>query len=174
MKFNLIVLISLCYSAYLSTLNAADDMECALAMDALVGEFDKKSERVASYKSNGIDNRHYSELVTLKNGLSIEYSVGGCAHYAFSYTFRNSGFSASGDWKKDFAFIISLLQQAPEKNGDPPLSSVLIDLMNKEINSDKFDKSAGKDHYNINCGDAFCSVDYSDPNNIIVDYDFAL
>ena len=162
------------YSLILPNLNAEDE-GCHLSEDALVGIFDLSSKNISSHKPLGIDNRHFQEIVTLKSGLVIEYDVGGCAHYAYSYTFKNSGFKPSGDQTKDFEYVVNLIRQIPVTKENSDYIQILIGIVEKGKKSDWSKQAKGSNDYNLDCGgDAYCELNYDEPNEIYLSYDFPL
>lgn len=101
----------------LINVDASENPKCALIDEKLVPVLKHGSSKVVNSSEPKLGEDHVlQESIKLKNGLFVEYSVGGCEELFFSFSFE--GFilpDKSGDKKTMLAFSRRLLKRVPLK-----------------------------------------------------------
>lgn len=110
------------------------------------------------------------ETAELQDGTKITYAAGGCAHYAFSYTFENIPGGVPVEPDDPFAYALSLLAKIPFREGED--ESRILEASLKE-QQEKGIAAFENDIAQFSCGDAFCSLEFA-PDHVTIGYDFAL
>lgn len=155
MKITLLIAIT-CLS-----LNTFSQEECTLNSEAIKGNL---SGAKTVREKHGV-----TETLTLKNGVKITYQMGGCAHYAYSFTYENFGAEKLTEKKAILLLAEKLLRATPVK--DTSQSERFFQSM-KEAGNSKDKSESGI--LNLPCGDANCSIDVSEKGKLRIGYDFAL
>ncbi len=111
----------------------------------------------------------FEDSMLLKDGAEVLFSVGGCAHYSYSFTFSGKAIKIINDSKK-VARAKTLLTNLEVTNKIE--KTMLLEAINKSLK----DKSAKfKDGtISLPCGDANCALNDRDDGKVVVYYDFAL
>lgn len=149
-------------------LSACAEDECTLSKEAIkpaIRKADVKNYEKAFEK----DGRFLTEKAVLPSGISVTRTVGGCAHYAYSFTFENIPDSVKEAAANRFVLARNLLAQVPLVNDeyDP-----LLDTMKQEPPAAAISSELG-DTTEFACGDANCSIEATS-SGLTVGYDFAL
>jgi hypothetical protein len=112
--------------------------------------------------------RSLSETLTLQNGLHIKYTVGGCAHYVFSYEFTEIPENVSKEYEPiDLAIV--LMNSVPGFQEGP--HNFLTEMMKESKRKGDLPDDDG----NFGCGEARCSlVSNAEEKTLTLSYDFAL
>lgn len=108
--------------------------------------------------------RSLTETATLKSGVEVTYTVGGCAHYAFSYVFK--GFEAGKTDPLELAS--SLLKQVPLEDASEMATVLHILKTAQESNVPPEELKSG-----FACGDAWCLLKL-EAGTLVFAYDFPL
>ena len=167
MKYGIWFLILLCLRA---TPVKADE-ECALGMQAIkpamtVNEDLKQSHNITFDEQS----RHLTEKLILTNGLKITYTVGGCTHYDYEYTFENIP-KELFNGENGYDFAISLLKQIPGFESGTAQDLIHYLEKSRNIKMEKgFDEGAG-----FPCGETDCYLfAYNPDGSLKVGYNYPL
>lgn len=141
----------------------ADD--CTLSRDALVPLLSGKSKK-------NIQGRHLTESLLLADGVKVTYRVGGCAHYAYSFTYENMQPPPAMEKKALLDASVSLLQKTPiMKTVNAVNVKVLLQALERaRASGEQLEKGV----LTLPCGDANCTVDVSAPGKLTIEQDFPL
>jgi hypothetical protein len=108
-----------------------------------------------------------TEEIELADGTRIAFTVGGCAHYAWSLVFH----VRVTDPERRLDAAEALLRRTPM--GDP----LAVDMADRIKNRSRRAPRNPAGPWDIDCGDANCSVDATDDGTTLrleVGYDFPL
>lgn len=108
------------------------------------------------------------EWLKLKD-FKVTYETGGCAHYAYSFTYEAFGKVSLTDKKTAIDTALKFLNSTPvtNTNNRDRLIGVLKEAaISKNVLEDK--------RLSLPCGDAHCDLDLSEQGKLRVGYDFAL
>src|SRR5688572_13613820 len=153
------------FAAGIMPAHAEDD--CILNLEAL------QPVMRADLQDHAVDlnreERTLTETATLDDGTKVTYTVGGCAHFAFSYTFENmpGGMPSSGD---PIALLLELFATLPFRDNFD--ADILVNALKEKQDSGNaaFDETGKTD---LPCGDAVCVLTLKHAA-VTVSYDFAL
>lgn len=108
------------------------------------------------------------EWMKLKD-FKVTYETGGCAHYAFSFTYEDFGKVSLNDKKSAVDHALKFLNATPVSNADNR------DRMIRVLKEALASKNKLEDkRLSLPCGDANCELDLSETGKLRVGYDFAL
>lgn len=125
------------------------------------------------YRSAEVEVRNETERVVtqravFKTGEEVLFTGGGCAHLSYAFTYSGLKLSKK-DAKTVMSVAMNLLAKTPVTDGRKnPLLKALKDTHRKDA------KEIVAGQYELNCGDANCSVDSREAGVIQLKYDFAL
>lgn len=151
----------------LNLANASSD--CPLDLTQLNGALDPKSPKIQKMNPGKLVDYHFIESALLKNGWTVSFREGGCAHYGMIFTYEKETFSLPKSKKRRLAYVKELLNGTPMKDEDA--NRIFHGAIDKAKGSkDQFEDEQLK----LPCGDATCLLDLSDQKVIKIIYDFAL
>jgi hypothetical protein len=145
---------------------AADD--CALDLAALESKLIHDAPGVKSVAAPRVENRHLTETVRLADGVTVTFSIGGCAHFAYLFDYDLPS-ALSGSVADRLEATAKLLERTPARDG------MAVDLA-KKVRA-KLAAGVGAEPsdgpWSLDCGDAVCEVALK-PSGVQVGYDFPL
>lgn len=152
--------ITLLIALILINLNAFGQEDCTLNPEAI-----KSVLRGAKVEKQKHGLKEWLKLKDFK----VTYETGGCAHYAYSFTFEDFGKITLNEKKSAVDLALKFLNATPVSNVDNR------DRMIRVLKEAATSKNALEDkRLSLPCGDAHCELDLSDAGKLRVGYDFAL
>lgn len=151
---------TLIFALLLISFNASAQDDCTLSPEAIKSVL--KGGKVERQK-HGL-----KEWLKLKD-FKVTYEMGGCAHYAYSFTFEDFG-------KADLLSADNILKLSEKMLKETPVTS--SENLDRFLRSIKEAQSAKTKMNNqvlpLPCGDAFCEINLSEKSKLKISYDFAL
>ena len=147
------------------------DTECILDKAAikpalLVNKDDSEGFHTITRKS-----RQLSESLQLKNGMTIEFSVGGCAHYGYSFRFINIPQQITQNNKNPVDIALAVMDQVSLQADQEHLKSSFKETLKNAL---KTPQEMTDGSIFLECGDAICTLDVENNGNLSLNYDFPL
>lgn len=171
-----ILVLSLTILSSLAGVAARADDDCTLSANALVGALNLGSPQFQKGEFALVE-RVYTETVTFKDGVRLTYTVSGCEHYAFSYTFENLPKGDIKDARGAMLELVKRLNRLPLKGETDVTSlSVVVRALQKAA-PHAVNVPVVVDEYSLLSGDAnsaFTGAEVDGKLNLKVSYDFAL
>lgn len=135
---------------------------------------DSKSKHFVSVKKSVRDEQEKiltQNAVFKKGGVKLEFTIGGCAHYTYSFTYTNL---KQKDFTADQAFskAIELLKKTPTTKEGLALTTTLIEALESAAMNKIF--RPPNSSYDFSCTDAQCNLDASQKGQLKASYSFAL
>lgn len=148
---------------FLASPALAQEDECLLQLDSLTP--------VMENSTSNLDKEALSltETTQLEDGTKITYTAGGCAHYAFDFTFENIPGGVPAEPDDPFAYALALLDRAPLK--DTAIAEILQRSLKEQ--QEKGFAAFENNKTEFSCGDAFCALELA-PEHVTIGYDFAM
>ncbi len=137
-----------------------------------VSVFDKKSNKYKKVSDSKLIKYGFEDSATLQDGTLVTMTLGGCAHYGYTFSFSGIGVKPikNNNTKEKISRAISLL-----KNLDVTEKSQTNELIQALQSSTKTPpQTQGEGVYSLPCGDATCELVDSGINKIKISYSFAL
>ncbi len=131
--------------------------------------FKQESKKLAKSFPSKVGKYFFEDKVELKDGTEVTYSVGGCAHYGYSFLFKGKKISRAKDAEK-LARVESLLKSL-ELNGEDERNS-LLGALAKAKKAPLSQQIPGV--FMLPCGDANCEIVDKGDGELKIIYDFAL
>lgn len=136
--------------------------ECILNRSEIIPVMQPAPHIRSSYSAEW-DHKHQilTETLTLENGLKITYSVGGCVHYGFLYTFEDIP-EEIVEQESSYELTIALLRLVPG-----------FTVGSNNDFAHLFRHLKGETYESFSCGDAWCSFKREN-SRVQIGYDFPL
>ena len=110
--------------------NAKSSEGCILDLRKLTSHIDDSAGFIKTLQSPKTEKRNLTHIVELSSGVKVEFSVGGCVHYGFSYTFSQLK-EMPTEKGKLFDFIRGQLRLLPLKDGKADSLERMVDVLQK-------------------------------------------
>lgn len=159
------------FVALFSPISALAQEECDLTRDDLSSAINLKQKY---YESNGAakyKEQSVTQTAVLKTGPTVTYSMGGCHHYSYQFTYSNLGRDLSTMTKKEIAeLVVRLLNDTPTKGSKIYEKTIMIDAIQNSMSKGLITDT----ELVLQCGDATCDI-YADENgHLAISYIFPL
>jgi hypothetical protein len=146
---------------------AADD--CALDLASIESKLIHDAPGVKTVAAPRVENRHLSESVRLADGVTVTFSIGGCAHFAYQFDYELPSGAPGGSVAERLEAIAKLLERTPAR--DDMAADLARKVRAKLAAGVGAEPSDGP--WPLDCGDAVCAVELK-PSGVRVGYDFPL
>jgi hypothetical protein len=142
---------------------------CSLDFAQLKSPLDASSKDFKNVQPEKRDpeKRVVSQAANLKSGERVEFSGGGCAHLAYTFTFSNVK-GVNKDPARNLRLALNLLEKTPaEPAKKDALVKALKEALKKEMNAN------GGSSVALPCGDASCDLE-AQGKTLAITYSLAL
>lgn len=156
-------------SALSLSIPAQAEEPCTLDFAQFKSPLDASSKDLKKVQPEKRDSekRVVSQAAHLKTGERVEFTGGGCAHIAYTFTFSNVK-GVNKDPARNLRLALSLLEKTPaEPAKKDALVNALKEALKKEMNAN------GGSSVALPCGDASCDLE-AQGNTLAITYSFAL
>lgn len=147
--------------------------DCTLERAAIKGKLDTAApavRKVIASSTFDAERRQITETVELATGVKATYSMGGCHHVSYGYSWELPAIEAT-DVRSYVTLARKLLGQTPLLSKEDILDSTLAQVEAAEP------KQSGNDGWSLPCGDAHCELMVTRTGatmKISLSYDFAM
>ena len=152
---------------------AFQDEDCILGLEAIRGQLDHAAEGVTTLKEPTRVERGLDESIRLPDGTVVQFQIGGCVHYGFSFVYR-------GVELADRAFPAAAARAKALLARTPVLEDATgsLSLLASALGSPQDTPAAPGETY-LGCGDAVCRLlvepdEQGKTVTLTVSYDFPL
>lgn len=168
----LLFLIS-CQKAYGKETSQYQDTtdQCSFQFEEFHSPLEAKSKNFKTINTEKRDDaqKTVQQSAVLSSGEYLHFSGGGCAHFAFSFTYSKLQINKKLNALQFIHLSISLLKKTA---ADKSIKNILTEALTK-AKRQKF--SSTNDELLLSCGDAVCKMSFSNAHKLVtLSYDFAL
>jgi hypothetical protein len=134
------------------TAPAVPDDDCTLQLEAITSKLGHAAPGVRTLEAPARVDRKLTEAIELADGTRVDFSLGGCAHYAWEliYLIPASAVGVAADQRLDY--VAALLERTPIADG-------LAVQMAQWIRGRPRPVTDPAGPWSIPCGDAVCEVE---------------
>lgn len=146
------------------------DEGCSFNFSKFKSPLDSKSKKLKNIEGEKkyTTEKILSQVAYLKTGEKVVFTGGGCAHFAYSFTYSKLKFESNRP-EVYFQKAIELLGKTPVTNES---KNILIAAL-KETQKTKIQENPER-NYKLVCGDSNCSLNSNGKDSLQISYDFAL
>lgn len=132
-------------------------------------DVNSKLYRSAEQEVRDETERVVTQRAILKSGEEVLFKGGGCAHIAYSFTYTKLK-PKKKDTRSMVKLASTLISKTPMTDTEKarPLGEALKAALKKNA------KEIVEGQYELDCGNANCSLDYRESEKIILTYDLAI
>ncbi len=134
-----------------------------------VSLFKEKSNKIEKAFPSQVANYHFEDKVLLKNGIEVTFSIGGCAHYGYTFIFKGKEITKvkNNEMLKRAERLLRNLELNQNSEKDELLNAIAEAIKLKTVEEQK-------GMIKLPCGEAYCLLQDHGNQEIKIGYDFQL